>query len=382
MIQGSVRLAEMLQQSRAEIGETWLRLLATRGLQYQQHRAREDPVAVLASFDQLIESVIISVAAADLAEQRDARERLIALYRRYGRQWAEQEGAEPAEVLDPPRVIQAVSHVILKNYGTRLPAEELLEAIAALSALGTDLTTARVYGYMSYKEEVLRAQKKMVSCLVDELVQVETKERRALALELHDSLAQRLVSLFSGIQHSERLITRDIGAARVEIERLRRIAQATIRDARAMIRDLHFGITSPGGGFASLGEYIRDLEADTGIRHHYRMAGRPVALAPAREALAIRIIQEALINAHRHASARRIDVMVEGTADALVVTVRDNGRGFQVEEALARTRRRGRFGLIGMRERANLLSATLEFQSSPSQGTVVRLTVPHVVQHE
>ena len=372
----------MFRQSRAQIIDEWLRLLATCGLPHQRSEARSAPDALRARIEHTIGLIITYLSAPDPAAQRDAREALLAKYRLLGRRWAEEEGAEPALAVGPPRLMQAASNVLLTGYAPDLTAQELQDCVLALNALVMDLAMARIYGYISYKEELLAAQQQTVSRLLDELTHVETKERRSLALELHDSLAQRLVSLFSGIQHCERLIERDVKAAHQELLRLRRIAQETIRGARVLIRDLHFGVIDHGGGFAALGDYIGDLEADTGIRHHFRVTGCPADLAPVQEALVIRIVQEALINAHKHAAANRIDISVEERDGALVVAIRDNGRGFQVEEALARSRRRGRFGLIGMRERAQLLGATLEIESCPGRGTSVRLEMPPEAQHD
>lgn len=369
-------LARMLQESRAEIAAEWRRILADAGLPYQQRMARTEPDAVRAGFDQIIGFAIAALSAPEPAARAEAREGLLALYRQFGRRWAEAEGAEPALVADPPRVTQAARHVLLGRYAPALSPDEVLEVVRALDALAMDMALARVYGYMNYKEEVLAAQQRTLSSLTDELTHVETQQRRAIALELHDSLAQQLVSLFSGIQHCERLIERDAEAARHELARLRRIAQETIRDARGMIRDLHFSGTAQGGGIAALDEYVADLEADTGIRHTFRNLGPPVELAPTQEALVLRIIQEALINARKHAAPSRIEVVMEDAGDALRVSVCDDGCGFDVAEAQARSRRRGRFGLIGMHERAQLLGATLTIASVPGQGTTARLTVP------
>lgn len=375
-------LAHLLKESRAEIAEEWRRLLLTRGLPYQQRLARENPDALRAEFERIIGLAIIWLGASDSEARCEARRQLLDMYRGFGRRWAEAEGAEPALAIDSPRITQAASQVLFTKYAASLQPDEMLDSMITLNRLAMDLAMARVYGYMSFKEEVLIAQQRMVSRLVDELAQVETKERRALALTLHDSLAQHLVSLFSGIQHAERLAERDLRATRQELLRLKRIAQETIQEARNMIRDLHFGVTGQGGGFSALADYISDLEADTGIRHEFRLAAPQPSLAPAHEALVIRIIQEAVINAHKHAACDRIQIIVEETETMLSVLVCDNGRGFNVEEMLNRSRRRGRFGLVGMQERAQLLGANLTIESCPGKGTMVRLTVPKEIPHE
>jgi two-component system sensor histidine kinase DegS len=251
-----------------------------------------------------------------------------------------------------------------------------------LNGLAMELSMARVYGYMHYKDEELAGQRATVSRLMDELTHVETNERRSLALDLHDSLAQRLVSLFNGIQHAERLVTRDPSSTSQELSHLKQIARDTIRDARNMIRDLHFGVTGQDGGFAALADYLEDLELETGVAHTFRITDPTPHLSPARESLMIRIIQEAVINAHKHAAADRIEIIVSSTSGGIEVLVQDNGRGFEVDTALAQSRRRGRFGLVGMQERAQLLRGTLTITSRPGQGARIRLSLTAEACHD
>jgi two-component system, NarL family, sensor histidine kinase DegS len=256
----------------------------------------------------------------------------------------------------------------------------MVQEIAGASRL-TDLSEESRPDILAEWPRVLAVQRAALQSLADELAQVETRQRRAIALELHDSLAQQLAHLYSGIQHCERLIERDPEAAQLELGRLRRIVQETIREARAMIRDLHFGAAAQGEGLAELGDYIAALEADTGVRHTFRLAGPLTELTPTQEALVLRIIQEALINVRKHAAASHIEVVFGDVDGELRAIVRDDGVGFDVEEARARSRRRGRFGLIGMRERAQLLDASLDILSAPGQGTTVCLTMPRAGGH-
>jgi two-component system sensor histidine kinase UhpB len=143
-----------------------------------------------------------------------------------------------------------------------------------------------------------------------------------------------------------------------------------------MIRDLHFGVSSQEGGLSALVDYLADLDEDTGIRHVARIPDSLPSLPPIQESLILRVIQEALRNAHKHAQASCIVVTAEASPGDLTVEIRDDGPGFDVDEALARSQRRGRLGLIGMRERADLLGASLDIDSAPGAGASIRLTVP------
>ncbi|MGH9173414.1 MAG: sensor histidine kinase, partial [Vicinamibacterales bacterium] len=94
-----------------------------------------------------------------------------------------------------------------------------------------------------------------------------------------------------------------------------------------------------------------------------------------------RIFEEALDNIAKHASATHIDVEIERHGDDVILTVRDNGQGFDVEQALTTRRTPGTFGLVAIRERVRLLHGTLEVQSAASAGTTLIATVPFEGQH-
>jgi signal transduction histidine kinase len=369
-------LARLLDEARHEILTEWIALLASQGLPHQRQAVQEDPQRIYASFDAILEGIFPWLRATDADTEARAREDMRAMYREFGWRWAERDDAAPALAVDPPRMTQAIWAVLLRRHDPALDPSAILNCAVTLNALAMDLAMARVSGYLAFKEQLLASQRDTLSRLMDELTRVETRQRQALALDLHDNLAQRLASLFNGIQHCSHVIERDIEAARGELRHLRQVASEALRDARTMIRDLHFGIASRDGGLAAIADYLADLDADTGIRHEARISATLPALPPTQETLVLRVIQEALTNVHKHAAAHRIVVTVDTAPHALVVEVRDDGRGFDVDEALARSQKRGRLGLIGMRERADLLGGTLTIVSAPGAGTTVRLTVP------
>jgi signal transduction histidine kinase len=100
------------------------------------------------------------------------------------------------------------------------------------------------------------------------------------------------------------------------------------------------------------------------------------ALRPETAIAAFRIVQEAVNNTLRHASASRITVSVRTDAKRLLLSVRDDGQGFDVAEALRRAASGGHLGLLGMRERVEALGGRLEIDSAPGQGTEIRASVP------
>ncbi len=131
----------------------------------------------------------------------------------------------------------------------------------------------------------------------------------------------------------------------------------------------HLGLT------AALRQYIETFSQQHGLKMQFEVVGLDDQrrLPPAVETNIYRIVQEALANVVRHAQATRIDVLLERRGDQMVTIVEDNGIGFDLEAA----RQSGRLGLLGMRERAEMLGGTLEIESTIGSSTTIYVEVPY-----
>jgi signal transduction histidine kinase len=116
---------------------------------------------------------------------------------------------------------------------------------------------------------------------------------------------------------------------------------------------------------------VERWEAETGIAVRYRAVNGSRPLPPSVEAALYRICQEALTNVARHAGAERATVRLVATPDRVRLVVEDDGRGFDASEVPE-----DRHGIVGMRERAEVLGGTLEVRSGPGEGTRIEATVP------
>jgi two-component system sensor histidine kinase UhpB len=135
------------------------------------------------------------------------------------------------------------------------------------------------------------------------------------------------------------------------------------------------------GLLAALEILARETEPAAGVSVSFQTDGLPVRLTPEREIAIFRIAQEALSNVTRHAQARHVDMGVEFGEGRLTITIRDNGKGFSRPPAPADLASAGHYGLLGMQERAELIGAALQIESSPGNGTKVVLVVPHSLGH-
>jgi signal transduction histidine kinase len=198
------------------------------------------------------------------------------------------------------------------------------------------------------------------------------EERNRLARELHDSVTQRLFALRLTGEAVAGLLERDPAAARAQLERLHELSGEAIEELRTVILALRPAAIEAEGLAATLAKHVDLLRRAYGIEIALDTAGR-VELSAAAASEVLRIAQEALQNALRHAGAGRIAVRLEAADGHVVLSVADDGEGFDANAPAVRARR---LGLTSMEERARDLGGRLEIDSEPGRGTTIRLAVP------
>ncbi|HWK28518.1 MAG TPA: GAF domain-containing sensor histidine kinase [Solirubrobacter sp.] len=197
------------------------------------------------------------------------------------------------------------------------------------------------------------------------------EERNRLARELHDSVTQRLFGVALAAESAATLLERDTHAAATEIERVSALAREAMEELRAVVFELRPASLEAEGLATVLRKHVDVLRRVAGRRIELRVCDVP-RLAPATAAQVLRIAQEALGNALRHAGATRIDVGLHASDGTLTLVVADDGCGFDPSGEV----RGQRLGLTSMEERATELGGTLRIASTPGAGTTVRLEVP------
>jgi signal transduction histidine kinase len=204
-------------------------------------------------------------------------------------------------------------------------------------------------------------------------------ERERIARELHDSLAQVLGYIrVKGLVALDALKAGDRAGVEAALEEVSRATGEAYADVREAILGLRTR-TGPGRDFLSaLGDYIQWCRQQSGMSVDLIVGQglERLRLAPGTEAQLLRIIQEALTNARKHSGASQVTVELQPVTRPsglyLAATVRDNGRGFDPDEAS----RPGHFGLYTMRERAQAEGGTLKIVTAPGAGTAVLAEMP------
>jgi len=207
-----------------------------------------------------------------------------------------------------------------------------------------------------------------------ELSMLEARNR--LALELHDAVSQKLFSLVLTAEAAGAQLERDPEAARPHVERLRALAAEALEELRSLILELRPPELERDGLCGALRKHVEMLrrlhrvEISVDIDDTIETAAGE---AGPRDREVLRVAQEALQNAVRHAAPQRVGVRLGRRDGRLQLEVSDDGAGFDPAEPELRSRR---LGLTSMEERAQRLGGTLEIRSAPGSGTTVRLEAP------
>jgi signal transduction histidine kinase len=228
------------------------------------------------------------------------------------------------------------------------PADQaLIELLAAHAAIA--ITNARLY-----------ERSRQLSML---------SERNRLALELHDVVSQKLFSLVLTAEAAAATLESDLGSARRNVQRIGELAREALDELRSLILGLRPPELERDGLELTLRKEAEMLSRVHGVEIELDANGGLRQSDRERDLAILRIVDEALQNALRHAGAKRITVRL--SADA--IEIQDDGIGFEPRRPELRSRH---LGLTSMEERAAELGGHLQIRSSPGQGTTVRLEVP------
>lgn len=216
-----------------------------------------------------------------------------------------------------------------------------------------------------------------------QLLEAREQERAAVAAELHDGPAQALTNAIFQVDVIDRAMRTDPAAARVELMTLRGELDHELDRMRGFINQLHPSLQGDDTLEHAIGEIALRMHRDTGLEVDLQLDAPEEMLDVPRRRAVLRVAQELLRNARKHAAATRVrlatflvPVTENGSAadPQWVLEISDNGHGFPVEEVLDQSSKR-HFGLRFMRERAQLIGASLEIISNATSGTTVRLAL-------
>ncbi|MGW7241026.1 sensor histidine kinase [Streptomyces sp. NPDC054804] len=203
-------------------------------------------------------------------------------------------------------------------------------------------------------------------------------ERRRLAAEIHDTIAQGLTGIIAQLQVVTN--TPDPKTAEEHVNRALALARHSLGEARRSVHNLAPVALENDGLPEALEKTVVEWEERTSIRAEFTLTGTAEQLHEEVAATLLRIVQEALSNAARHAHASRVGVTLSYLGEEVILDIRDDGTGFDLLAVPARSRAGG-FGLDGMRARAERIAGSLTVESEPGLGTALSARVP-LVRHD
>lgn len=204
------------------------------------------------------------------------------------------------------------------------------------------------------------------------IIKAQEEERRRVSREIHDGPAQAMANIVFRAEVCERLIDIDIVRAKTELRDLREQVRQCLKETRKIIFDLRPMTLDDLGLVPTIKRFVNTVKERSGITFEVRVMGEEKRMDSYREIGLFRIIQEAVNNVEKHSKATDMEVRIEFRRTFVTVVVEDNGQGFDISQNIGSES----FGLMGMRERMNLLKGEVSIKSEIGQGTRVFIKLP------
>jgi signal transduction histidine kinase len=223
--------------------------------------------------------------------------------------------------------------------------------------------------------EQSQIMQKKLRLVTRQVLAVQEEERRQISRELHDEIAQTLVGINVELAALSHAGATEPKALRARIARTQRLVQKSVRAVHQFARELRPAALEDLGLIPALQVFMEKLSARKKLIINLTAFARVEELDAARRVVLFRVAQESLTNVARHAQASTVNMVISELPDAVRMEVNDDGKSFDVLHTLASKTNR-RLGLLGMRERVEMVGGTLAIESSPGQGTSVRVEIP------
>ena len=212
----------------------------------------------------------------------------------------------------------------------------------------------------------------------DALLQAAVGERRRIAQELHDGLAQDLTGVVLTLEGCQRALERNPDLLAPQLAKAARDSRATLADVRQYMTTLR---QNESGGALNLpvtvARLVDDLRRQSGLAVEMEETGTERELAPSVQRAVLRIVGEALRNVAQHAHAQNSKLTLRYEEQEVVVTIEDDGEGFDADLTMNSAEATGHFGMVGMRERAESVGGALVLRSEPGRGSIIRASIPY-----
>ncbi len=260
----------------------------------------------------------------------------------------------------------------LHHSGKEFPIEL---AIVPIKKSGDDFFCAFIRDITLRKtaEEKLQHSYEEIRRLASHLQEVREEERLIISREIHDQLGQQLTVMKMDIDWlKKKLVLTNNQPAQGKLDELNLMMDETMKTVRKIAADLRPSLLDDLGLGAAIEWHLNEFEKRSGIAVHNTGLSEEISLPVATKTGLFRIVQESLTNAARYAQAKNIRVKLEKNDDQVLLTIQDDGIGFDQEKVSAKKT----FGIVGMRERTTMMGGSYNMRSMPGKGTTIIVHVP------
>jgi len=228
----------------------------------------------------------------------------------------------------------------------------------------------------------LEKRTKQLKALSEQAIRVQEEERVRIARSLHDDTAQTISMLIIHLENIEKKIPHEDSHLRQRVNDAQQLATVLLDNLRKVIWDLRPSILDDLGLIPAIRWYAQTNLGKNGVQVDVERREETMRLPTHLETMLFRILQEAVSNILRHANASQVSIDLRPEGDQIVLEVRDNGRGFDVEKARGEAMTQKQLGLLGMQERVSLVNGTIKVDSTPGGGTTLRVYVPLLLEND
>ena len=270
--------------------------------------------------------------------------------------------------------------VVVSDLTTLNQAEEVLQRMEGLATANRELKLEIVHREMAEaalkeSEAEARRMQEQLRHLSHQLLLTQEDERKRISRELHDEIVQTLVGINVHLSSLTVNDSVDIEDLRTKIARTQRLVEKSVEIVHRFARELRPTVLDDLGLIPALQSFITEFTQRTKIRVRFEACAEVEQLNGTELTVLYRVAQSALANVDKHAHARNVNVSIRKIQNAISLEVHDDGKSFEVERVLMATRHK-RLGLLGSRERIEMVGGKFAIESTPRKGTTIRAEIP------
>ncbi|MEK3883908.1 sensor histidine kinase [Paenibacillus sp. PL2-23] len=346
--------------------------------------ARSELEALELELEQVLEETVRTIDKVDQLEQdyKRARIRLTEVSRDFVRYREEdiKQAYEKATQIQLDLMIYREKETYLRSRRDDLQkrVRNVEQSIERAEAIASQMNVVLEYlsGDLNQVTHIIESAKNR-QLLGLKIILAQEEERKRIAREIHDGPAQSLANIVLRTEIAERMLIKgQFELVQDELVDLKGQVRNGLEEIRKIIFNLRPMALDDLGLLPTLRKFVQDFEEKTKVHATFETTGKEIRLPSAMEAAIYRMMQEAFSNVIKHANASHVSLEIHYTPQMIKISIQDNGKGFQVGAVSRPTDGNSHFGLIGMRERVELIQGRMVIDSNPGQGTKIMIEIP------